>query len=159
MNDKSYYGGFEQEEVDQMFEAMKCNYGAWVSGFAPQAIGVADNMNSQAVVDFSRTLLSMRPEVALNVSMTIFQSDFRSILPQVSIDQTLSLQGYVWKSIFGKVVQIYYSSGRCAYSFEQHSRIVEDSYVDSICAQCFLIFNSFCMLQLIRMEQKIQPTP
>ena len=89
LNDKSYYGGFEQKELDQMFEAMKCNYGAWVSGFAPRALGVAEiNMNSQAVIDFSRTLLSMRPDVALNVSMTIFQSDFRSILPQVSLDQT-----------------------------------------------------------------------
>ena len=78
-----------------MFEAMKCNYGAWVSGFAPRALGVADDMNSQAVTDFSRTLLSMRPDVALNVSMTIFQSDFRSILPQVSLDQTLSPQAYV----------------------------------------------------------------
>ncbi|KAK7834086.1 putative esterase kai2 [Quercus suber] len=39
LNDVDYYGGFEQEDLDQLFEAMRSNYKAWCSGFAPLAVG------------------------------------------------------------------------------------------------------------------------
>jgi hypothetical protein len=32
-----YFGGFEQEDPNQLFEAMQSNYKAWVSGFATMA--------------------------------------------------------------------------------------------------------------------------
>ncbi|PSS36040.1 Esterase [Actinidia chinensis var. chinensis] len=35
LNDVDYYGGFEQEDLEQLFEAMGSNYKAWCSGFAP----------------------------------------------------------------------------------------------------------------------------
>jgi hypothetical protein len=37
-----YYGGFEQEDLDQLFEAMRSNYKAWCNGFAPLAVGGID---------------------------------------------------------------------------------------------------------------------
>jgi pimeloyl-ACP methyl ester carboxylesterase len=83
LNDVDYYGGFEQEDLDQLFEAMQNNYKAWCSGFAPLAVG--GDMDSVAVQEFSRTLFNMRPDIALSVAQTIFQSDMRSILHMVTV--------------------------------------------------------------------------
>ncbi|GFZ10164.1 alpha/beta-Hydrolases superfamily protein [Actinidia rufa] len=39
LNDRDYHGGFEQGEIEKVFSAMNANYEAWVSGFAPLAVG------------------------------------------------------------------------------------------------------------------------
>ncbi|XP_027361206.1 probable esterase KAI2 isoform X2 [Abrus precatorius] len=83
LNDVDYYGGFEQEDLNQLFDAMAANYKAWCSGFAPLAVG--GDMESIAVQEFSRTLFNMRPDIALTVSRTIFQSDMRQILGFVTV--------------------------------------------------------------------------
>ncbi|KAK3032893.1 hypothetical protein RJ639_034941 [Escallonia herrerae] len=83
LNDADYYGGFEQEELDQLFQAMQSNYKAWCSGFAPLAVG--GDMESVAVQEFSRTLFNMRPDIALSVAQTIFQSDLRHLLCHVVV--------------------------------------------------------------------------
>ncbi|XP_056173416.1 probable esterase KAI2 [Syzygium oleosum] len=83
VNDPEYFGGFEQEDLDQLFEAMRENYKAWCSGFAPLAVG--GDMDSVAVQEFSRTLFNMRPDIALSVAQTIFNSDMRSILGLVTV--------------------------------------------------------------------------
>ncbi|KAG9158797.1 hypothetical protein Leryth_013685 [Lithospermum erythrorhizon] len=83
LNDVDYYGGFEQEDLNQLYEAMASNYKAWCSGFAPLAVGC--DMESVAVQEFSRTLFNMRPDIALSVLRIIFQSDLRHILPSVTV--------------------------------------------------------------------------
>lgn len=83
LNDVDYFGGFEQEELDQLFDAMRSNYKAWVSGFAPLAVG--GDMDSVAVQEFSRTLFNIRPDIALCVAQTIFQSDLREMLGLVMV--------------------------------------------------------------------------
>lgn len=83
LNDMEYFGGFEQEDLDQLFDAMAANYKAWCSGFAPMAVG--GDMESVAVQEFSRTLFNMRPDIALSVLQTIFQSDMREILNLVTV--------------------------------------------------------------------------
>ncbi|XP_042507675.1 probable esterase KAI2 [Macadamia integrifolia] len=83
LNDVDYYGGFEQEDLDQLFEAMRSNYKAWCSGFAPLAVG--GDMDSAAVQEFSRTLFNMRPDIALSVAQTIFQCDMRQVLRLVTV--------------------------------------------------------------------------
>ncbi|XP_068656179.1 probable esterase D14L [Aristolochia californica] len=83
LNDVHYYGGFEQEELEQLFVAMRSNYKAWVSGFAPLAVG--GDMESIAVQEFSRTLFNIRPDIALSVAQTIFQSDVREYLGLVTV--------------------------------------------------------------------------
>ncbi|KAF9619657.1 hypothetical protein IFM89_007978 [Coptis chinensis] len=83
LNDADYYGGFEQEDLDQLFEAIGSNYKAWCSGFAPLAVG--GDMDSVAVQEFSRTLFNIRPDIALSVAQTIFQSDLRHALALVSV--------------------------------------------------------------------------
>jgi pimeloyl-ACP methyl ester carboxylesterase len=83
LNDEDYYGGFEREDLDQLFEAIGSNYKAWCSGFAPLCVG--GDMESAAVQEFSRTLFNIRPDIALRVAQTIFQSDVRSLLPVVTV--------------------------------------------------------------------------
>ncbi|XP_057505335.1 probable esterase D14L [Actinidia eriantha] len=80
-----YYDGFKQD-LDQLFEAMGLNYKVWCSSFAPLAVG--DDMDSMAVQEFNRTLralFNMRPDIALSVTQTIFQSNFRSLLCHVIV--------------------------------------------------------------------------
>ncbi|KAL0350531.1 UNVERIFIED_CONTAM: putative esterase KAI2 [Sesamum radiatum] len=83
LNDPDYFGGFEQDDLLQLFEAMGSNYKAWCSGFAPLAVG--GDMESVAVQEFSRTLFNMRPDIALSVAQTIFYSDMRPLLPHVKV--------------------------------------------------------------------------
>ncbi|KAI9113444.1 hypothetical protein K1719_015371 [Acacia pycnantha] len=83
LNDVDYYGGFEQEDLNQLFEAIGSNYKAWCAGFAPLAVG--GELESVAVQEFSRTLFNMRPDIALSVAQTIFQSDMRQILGLITV--------------------------------------------------------------------------
>ncbi|KAF7838604.1 putative esterase D14L [Senna tora] len=83
LNDADYYGGFEQEDLDQLFDGMESNYKAWCSGFAPLCVG--GDMECVAVQEFSRTLFNMRPDIALSVLHTIFHSDVRSVLRFVTV--------------------------------------------------------------------------
>ncbi|KAL4582189.1 hypothetical protein LXL04_006731 [Taraxacum kok-saghyz] len=83
LNDVDYFGGFEQEDLDQLFQAMESNFKAWCSGFAPLAVG--GDMECVSVQEFSRTLFNMRPDIALSVAQTIFQSDMRHLLCHVTV--------------------------------------------------------------------------
>lgn len=77
LNDEPYEGGFERGDIDGIFSAMKSNYSAWVSGFVPLLIGVDE---PSLVKEFSSKMLNMKPEIALVVAKTIFQSDVRNVL-------------------------------------------------------------------------------
>ncbi|TMX02831.1 hypothetical protein EJD97_019643 [Solanum chilense] len=83
INTDDYYGGFESEDIEQLCQAMESNYKAWVSGFAPLAVG--GDMNSVAVQEFSRTLFNMRPDIALSVFRTVFTFDLRHYLSGVTV--------------------------------------------------------------------------
>ncbi|PIA58464.1 hypothetical protein AQUCO_00500418v1 [Aquilegia coerulea] len=83
LNDVDYHGGFEQKELDQLFDAMTSNFKAWCSGFAPLVVGA--DMDSVAVQEFSQTLLNIGPEIALSEAHTILQSDLRHVLGNVSV--------------------------------------------------------------------------
>jgi pimeloyl-ACP methyl ester carboxylesterase len=83
LNDSEYFGGLEQEDLDQLFEAMQSNFKQWVTGFAPLAVGA--DMDTPAVQEFFRTLFHIRPDIALSVIKTIFQSDCWAILPLVTV--------------------------------------------------------------------------
>ncbi|KAH9324521.1 hypothetical protein KI387_004699 [Taxus chinensis] len=80
LDDDGYEGGFKREDINQLFLAIESNYEAWVSGFAPLALG-ADV--PAAIREFSRTLFNMRPDISLWVARTVFESDVRGILGHV----------------------------------------------------------------------------
>ncbi len=74
LNDQGYFGGFEQGDLDQLFEVMKENYYAWASGFAPLAMGNSDN--PQLAERYATTISPIRPDIGLEVSRVIFNSDY-----------------------------------------------------------------------------------
>lgn len=81
LNDGEYYGGFNQAELDSMYETMRTNYYAWVSGFSAAAMG--NPGNPELGSEFARTLSAIRPDIALSVAKVIFESDFRDVLNKV----------------------------------------------------------------------------
>ncbi|XP_027917660.1 probable esterase D14L [Vigna unguiculata] len=83
LNDSEYFGGFQPEDLKQLYDGIRSNYKAWCSGFAPLVIG--GDMESVAVQEFSRTLFNMRPDIALSLAQTIFEFDLRSILGLVTV--------------------------------------------------------------------------
>lgn len=107
LNDSSYYGGFEQEDLDQLFSSMRSNFSAWVSGFAPAAVGT--DIHDEAVQEFSSTFISMRPDVALRTSQFVFQSDFRSILSEVRHESTGKVEDILMRGIVSEFYQEYAS--------------------------------------------------
>eukprot|EP01018_Ginkgo_biloba_P021127 Gb_10936 [translate_table: standard] len=80
LNDESYEGGFERGDIDELLSRMKSDYGVWVSGFARLLVGVDE---PSLVEEFSRTMLSMKPDIAFIIIKTAFESDMRSILGEV----------------------------------------------------------------------------
>lgn len=81
-NDEGYIGGIEPAHMEEVFHAMESNYIGWVEGFAPMAVGTD---LPQPVQEFSRTLFSMRPDIALHVARTAFAADLRAYLGQVTV--------------------------------------------------------------------------
>ncbi len=76
LNEPGYRGGFDQADLDQLYDGMAANFQAWGAGFAPAVVGVPDN---QVVHEFCRTLFLIRPDIALATARTIFQTDMRAI--------------------------------------------------------------------------------
>ncbi|KAF5183551.1 Strigolactone esterase d14 [Thalictrum thalictroides] len=83
LNDVDYHGGFEQEDFNQLYDAVASNFKSWCSGYAPLVVG--GDMDSVIVQEFSRTLFNIRPDIAHCVVQTIFQIDIRHVLGHVSV--------------------------------------------------------------------------
>ncbi len=77
----SYFGGFEQADLDGLYDAMATNYQSWAAGFVPLVVGVDE---PHALAHFSATLFKIRPDIAPHILRMIFQSDHRSVVSRVS---------------------------------------------------------------------------
>jgi sigma-B regulation protein RsbQ len=87
LNDEGYFGGFEQSDLDSLYAAMSSNYYAWVSGFAPIAMGNPEK--PELALEFANTLGAIRPDIAQAVARVIFQSDHRAELPRLTLPTTI----------------------------------------------------------------------
>jgi sigma-B regulation protein RsbQ len=87
LNDEGYFGGFEQSDLDSLYAAMSSNYYAWVSGFAPIAMGNPEK--PELALEFANTLGAIRPDIAQAVARVIFQSDHRAELPRLRLPTTI----------------------------------------------------------------------
>jgi sigma-B regulation protein RsbQ len=88
-NEKGYIGGFEQSDLDALYQTMNDNYFAWVSGFADLVMHNADR--PYLAKNFAESLSAIRPDIAQSVAKVIFQSDHRDVLGKLRIP-TLVLQ-------------------------------------------------------------------
>jgi sigma-B regulation protein RsbQ len=63
------------------------DYLAWVTAFAPVAVG--DPMQTEAIDDFQRSLQAMRPDIALSMAKLIFTMDLRDQLDGFATPTTI----------------------------------------------------------------------
>jgi len=89
LNDEGYFGGFNQGDLNELYSGLTSNYYEWASGFSKLAIRNEDRPFLSR--EFTQSLLSLRPDVALSVARSIFQSDMRHILKNV-VSEVLLLQ-------------------------------------------------------------------
>lgn len=75
INDGAYIGGFSQEQVAEILEAMADNYTHWVQTYAP--VVMKNPQRPALAAEFSRSLLKLRPDVALVIFNLIMLSDHR----------------------------------------------------------------------------------
>lgn len=119
LNDDGYVGGFEGADLDALFAAMATNFQAWGAGFAPAVVGVPDNA---AIDEFCRTLFQMRPDIALSIARTIFQSDVREIATRLDCPTTIiqtradvavpmDVAEWLHRNIRGSTLQVIDASG------------------------------------------------
>jgi len=85
-NDASYVGGFDNEALGGLFNAMADNFQAWVAGFATSAIP-ADAQS--AIAAFAGCLNAMRQDIVGAVSRVIFNIDMRPLLSTVTVPTLL----------------------------------------------------------------------
>lgn len=85
LNDDGYVGGFDQPSIDGLYRAMSSNYHEWVSGFAPLVV----RGGNDGVREFAESLMALRPDMALCMAKSIFQSDLRDRMPLIKVPTTI----------------------------------------------------------------------
>lgn len=78
-----YFGGFEREDIDEMFELMDKNYMGWASFIAPVIMKNEDDPELAAELEAS--FCSTDPITARTFATATFYGDNREQLPQVPI--------------------------------------------------------------------------
>lgn len=78
-----YIGGFSRRQVDDLVAAMRSDYAAWANGFA--RLMVANPERPHLSIEFSRSLGTLRPDIASAVLETILLSDHREDAARVAV--------------------------------------------------------------------------
>lgn len=84
-----YIGGFSRHQVKELIASMRSDYAAWANGFARLMIGNPDRPH--LAIEFSRSLLILRPDIASAVLESILLADHRHDAGQVRLP-TLVMQ-------------------------------------------------------------------
>lgn len=88
-DDGDYVGGFSEQDISEMLEALDSNYLGWSSVLAPVIMGNPDRpeLGEELTASFCRT----DPQIARRFAEVTFTSDNRSELPRITTP-TLVLQ-------------------------------------------------------------------
>jgi sigma-B regulation protein RsbQ len=70
-----YVGGFSRGQVEELIASMRSDYAAWANGFARLMVGNPDRPH--LAIEFSRSLLTLRPDIASAVLESILLADHR----------------------------------------------------------------------------------
>ncbi|KAL3535777.1 hypothetical protein ACH5RR_004238 [Cinchona calisaya] len=86
INSEDYEGGFEMPHVEQLLASIESNYEQWATSFAST---VVDNNDPPSVDKYAETLKRMGLKTALPLAKTVFLSDHRPILENVTTPCTI----------------------------------------------------------------------
>ena len=78
-----YVGGFSRENIEQLLASMRNDYVAWANGFAPLAVANPDRPT--LAHEFTRSLLRLRPDIAVAVLSAAFLSDHRDDVRRLKV--------------------------------------------------------------------------
>lgn len=120
INTDDYVGGFTQEALDELYKTMETNYFAWIGGFAPMVM--RNDNKPELAAAFASTLSAIRPDIAVSVVRTIFQSDYRERLKELAkptllihcandVAVPLQVGEYLHKNIAGSVLEVIDAEG------------------------------------------------
>jgi sigma-B regulation protein RsbQ len=87
--EQGYVGGFNPEDLKQLFGVMEQDFYAWAAGFAPIAMG--NDSRPELGRYFAATFKEWRADIALKTARVIFSIDLRDDIKHVQIP-TLILQ-------------------------------------------------------------------
>ena len=79
----NYFGGFEREDIDEMFDLMDRNYMGWASFLAP--ITMKNEGDPKLAAELEASFCSTDPITARTFATATFYGDNRQQLPQVPI--------------------------------------------------------------------------
>lgn len=80
--EQGYVGGFSQQDIAQMLQAMDRDFAAWVNGFASAVVGTPGlQFNAE---DFTRHMLGLRTDIASAVIRAAFEADHRHDVEQLT---------------------------------------------------------------------------
>jgi sigma-B regulation protein RsbQ len=89
LNDGDYLGGFEQEDLDGLFEMMEANYLGWSRALAPAIM--ANSERPELGERLTNNFCATDPEIAKQFARVTFLSDNRGDLHKLEVP-TLTLQ-------------------------------------------------------------------
>lgn len=89
INCESYTGGFDKEDIDNLFEIMDDDYIKWSQNMAPKIMGGKQQAELQQ--ELTESFCTTDPEVAKAFAKVTFLSDNRKDLPQIPVE-SLTLQ-------------------------------------------------------------------
>jgi sigma-B regulation protein RsbQ len=87
LNDGSYLGGFEREDLDALLEAMDTNYRHWAHQVAPLIVGNPDR--PELAWELEASFNRMEPGAARRFARLAFCSDLRADLPLLGTPATV----------------------------------------------------------------------
>jgi len=89
INDTDYFGGFSQNDIDELLETLDSNYLGWSSAMAPVIMDNADR--PELAAELEQSFCQNNPEIAKHFAKVTFLGDNRDDLKKLTTD-TLILQ-------------------------------------------------------------------
>ncbi len=87
LNDGSYLGGFEREDLDTLLEAMDTDYRHWTHQVAPLVVGNPER--PELAWELEASFNRIEPDVARRFARLSFRSDHRADLPLLGTPATV----------------------------------------------------------------------
>jgi nitrogen fixation/metabolism regulation signal transduction histidine kinase len=89
INDENYYGGFSQNDIDDLMETLDSNYLGWSSAMAPVIMGNANR--PELAEELEHSFCQNNPEIAKHFVKVTFLGDNRSDIERLT-NETLIIQ-------------------------------------------------------------------
>lgn len=78
-----YVGGFEREDIDEMFQLMESNHFGWARFLAPMAIGEGNGQH--LIQQFEAALCALEPRIARHFAHLAFMVDARELMRRARV--------------------------------------------------------------------------